>query len=161
MNGYYYENEWLLDSPVIEKIDSTVDFDWGRGSITTYGRDYVSIRWWGKLKAPKTELYTIYLHADDGMRLYIDHKLLIDSWNESSNEKKAYVTLSKDEFHDIKLEYKEETGNAFIRLQWSSNSFKNKLFLPLTCIMQHIFQVVHFQLRLSQVLLIILSVTLT
>ena len=71
------------------------------------------------------------MHADDGIRLCIDHKLLIDSWNESSDEKKAYVILSKDEFHDIKLEYKEETGNAFILLQWSSNSIQKQV-IPAT-----------------------------
>ena len=52
--------QWLLDSSVIEKIDSTVDFDWGSGSITTYGRDYASIRWWGKLKASKLN-YTPFI----------------------------------------------------------------------------------------------------
>ena len=41
--------------------------------------------------------------------------------------KKAYVTLTNDKFHDIKLEYKEETGNAFIRLQWSSNSIQKQV----------------------------------
>lgn len=57
-----------------------VKFDWGSGAITTYGRDHISVRWRGKLRAPSTETFTIYLRADDAARLFVDHKLVIDAW---------------------------------------------------------------------------------
>lgn len=55
-------------------------FDWGTGAITPYGRDYVSAQWHGKLLAPSSDTFTLYLKADDATRLYIDHELVIDAW---------------------------------------------------------------------------------
>jgi len=47
--AWYYDNQWMLDETVMERVDSTVNFDWGSGRITQYGNDYVSVRWWGKV----------------------------------------------------------------------------------------------------------------
>ena len=128
LNAKYYDNQWLLDEPVIERIDSTVNFDWGSGIITQYGRDYISARWWGKVLPTTTELYTFYLIADDGARLYIDHDLVIDLWDdENIIEKKASVALNAETFHDVKIEYKEITGDANIRLQWSTRSIRKQV----------------------------------
>ena len=49
LRGKYYDNIWFLDDPVINRIDSTINFQWGTGALTTYGVDYVSIRWEGKV----------------------------------------------------------------------------------------------------------------
>lgn len=40
----------------------------------------MSARWRGKLLAPSSETFTLYIKADDGARLYVDHELVIDAW---------------------------------------------------------------------------------
>jgi len=124
LSGKYYDNQWLMDLPVIERLDSMLNFDLGSGAITPYGRDYVSIRWWGKLKPDTNELYTFYVAADDGVRLYINHILLVDSWEDNPNKKRAQMQLTANSYHDIKIEYKKETGPAYFQLQWSSRSIR-------------------------------------
>jgi len=113
LSGKYYDNQWLMDLPVIERLDSMLNFDLGSGAITPYGRDYVSIRWWGKLKPDTNELYTFYVAADDGVRLYINHILLVDSWDDNPNKKRAQMQLTANSYHDIKIEYKKETGPVY------------------------------------------------
>ena len=131
LNAKYYDNQWLLEDPVIERVDPTINFDWGSGIITQFGRDYVSVRWWGKVRPLTTELYTFYLNADDGVRLYVGHELLLDMWGDSPIiEKKATTMLSAGSFHDLKIEYKELTGEARIQLEWSSRSLRKQIIPP-------------------------------
>lgn len=40
----------------------------------------MSARWEGKLLAPSSETFTLYVKADDAARLYVDHELVIDAW---------------------------------------------------------------------------------
>eukprot|EP00970_Alexandrium_tamarense_P002964 scaffold427_cov103-Alexandrium_tamarense.AAC.19 len=127
LNAKYYDNQWLLDDPIVERVDPTINFDWGSGIITPFGRDYISVRWWGKVQPMTSEPYTFYLNADDGARLYIDHELVIDLWQEHSIEKRATVSLVAGSFHDVKLEYFEITVNANIQLRWSSRSIKKQV----------------------------------
>jgi hypothetical protein len=130
LNAKYYDNQWLLDEPVIERVDPTINFDWGSGVITPFGRDYISARWWGKVQPLTSELYTFYLLADDGARLYVDHNLVIDLWDEQPIEKRASVALNAGTYHDIKLEYKEITGVASVQLQWSTRSIRKQIVPP-------------------------------
>ena len=104
----------------MQRVDPTVNFDWGTGALTTYGRDYVSIRWSGKVVATTTEEYTFYLEADDGVRLWLDHELVLDAWETCCVELRINFAMVKNRFADIRLEYKEEVGTAAVRLQWSS-----------------------------------------
>jgi len=125
LSGSYFDNQWLLGNPSIERIDPAINFDWGTGAITKYGRDFVSARWHGKLVPPTTELYTLYLSADDGARLWIDHELIIDTWESNSfvsGASRAFVNMTGGNFHDIRIEYKEEVGKASIKLEWQSLS---------------------------------------
>jgi hypothetical protein len=82
----------------------------------------VSARWVGKIVAPTTELYTLYLFADDGARLWLDHEMLIDAWDGrvAGRDSKAFVNLTRGQFHNLRVEYKEETGRAGIALEWAS-----------------------------------------
>ena len=120
----YFDNQWLQDAPTLSRVDATLNFNWGTGMITPHGRDFVSARWWGKVRPTTSETYTFYLTADDGARLWIDHKLVIDRWDGTfaNTETRAEVDLTEGAFHDVKVEYREVRGHAAIRLQWSSQS---------------------------------------
>ena len=67
---------------MVERVDESINFDWGSGPITPYGRDFVGVRWWGKVRPTTNEEYTFYVVADDAVRLYVDHELLIDAWDD-------------------------------------------------------------------------------
>jgi hypothetical protein len=122
LQASYYDNQWLLQSPVITRIDPSINFDWGTGLITNFGRDYVSARWVGKLKPEYTETYTFYLYADDGVRMWLDHVKVIDSWQTTSVETRYSAALDASKYHDIRVEYKEHKGPAKVVLEWSSFS---------------------------------------
>ena len=53
---------------------------WGLGPVTTFGSDYISIRWWGKVRADFDEPFTFYVNALTGVRLWIERSLVIDTW---------------------------------------------------------------------------------
>ncbi len=61
LRAEYFDNAWLMGTPTLDRIDNQVSFDWGVGAITTYARDYVSVRWTGKLLSPSTETFTLII----------------------------------------------------------------------------------------------------
>lgn len=127
LRALYFDNFWLQDEPVISRVDPQLDFDWGTSAITNYGRDYISIRWFGKLAVPYTDTYVLYVQSSEGFRLWLDHELHVDTWdsgegsdNSGTNEN-FRVQLAAGTYYDMKIEYWEETGSASFHLSWSSS----------------------------------------
>ena len=121
----YFDNAWLQGDPTVVRVDPKIDFDWGHGAVTPYGRDYVSARWSGKVVPPSTDVYTLYVFFDDGARVYVDHELVVDGWENAtfaSDGQRAEVPLTGGAFHDLVVEWRELTGAARVRLAWSSYS---------------------------------------
>jgi beta-glucosidase len=58
--------------------------------------------------------------ANDGFRLFIDGKLLIDGWqpNQRVTSKSAAIDLEGGKSYDLKLEYFEADRDAEVRLAW-------------------------------------------
>jgi hypothetical protein len=76
LDALYFDNQWLQGSPVTSRVDPVLDFNWGLGLVTAYGRDYVSARWTGKVLAPVSEVFTFFVYADNAVRMWIDHDLV-------------------------------------------------------------------------------------
>ncbi len=76
----------------------------------------------GYIKIESTDLYRFFLSSDDGSRLYIGQKLLIDNDGlHSENEKYEDLALAKG-FHPIRIEYFERSGGNALKLQWKSTN---------------------------------------
>lgn len=121
LTAEYFDNPDFTGQSV-SRTDSTINFDWGRGSPSPLvGSDYFSARWQGTITAPQTQTYTIRLTADDGARLWIDGQLLIDSWY-SGGAATAQINLTANQPKGLLVEYREKIGDASIRLEWSSPS---------------------------------------
>lgn len=79
-------------------------------------------RWTGSITAPEDGDYTFAASGDNGFRLSIDGKVVIDHWepdwdNEQTSEP---VALKAGEPHEFKLEMFQDTGGANMFLRWSS-----------------------------------------
>ena len=122
LTGQYFENVWFFYTPVKTTVNPTIDLDWGLREVTDTGKDFVSIRWSGKVKPLYPETHTFFVSSDDGAKLWVDNVVLIDRWDSSCNETSATIGLKPHVFYNIKLEYKEMTGTAFVRLSWASQS---------------------------------------
>lgn len=121
--GEYFDNT-NFTSKKGAWIDYAVDFNWGTSApspkmdINTF-----SARWTGQVMPRYTETYTFHVQADDGVRLWVDGKLLIDSWYASgTRELSGKIALQAGKKYDIKLEYYDNTGSAGVKLMWSSAS---------------------------------------
>ena len=125
LRGYYYTDNFLSDSRLdLIRTDAMINFTWGTGPVTTFGRDFVSVRWEGYVRPLFSETYTFWLDIDDHIRLWIDGILLIDYWTFSPTTGllRADHDLIAFETYEIILEYRDILHNATARLLWSSLS---------------------------------------
>jgi hypothetical protein len=84
------------------------------------GRHNFSLRWKTKLQAPVDGRYLFHAVSDEGVRLSIDNKLIIDNWKaHSSMEDTAGIELKSGQKYDLKLEYYQGSGNPIMDLLWT------------------------------------------
>lgn len=123
LKGEYYSNSDLTGLK-FTRIDANVNFNWGENAPhDSIGADNFSVRWTGTVKPQYSESYTFYLNADDGVRLWIDGKLIIDKWKAQASElTSSPISLSSGQNYDIRIEYFENTVGAAAILKWSSTS---------------------------------------
>ncbi|WNG55549.1 hypothetical protein F0U59_12730 [Archangium gephyra] len=116
----------------LERVDPTVDFRWYEGSPDpALDTDTFSVRWTGSVLPLYSETYTFYTQSNDGVRLWVDGKLLIDDWTvHVTTENQGTVTLQAGRAHAIQLEFFEQTGVALMRLHWSSPSQHKQIIPP-------------------------------
>lgn len=124
LRGEYFNNMQLSGSPAIVRNDAVLDMNWRQSAPdTAIGVDFFSVRWSGKIKPLYSETYQIYTNSDDGIRVWIDGKSVIDSWvKQSGTERQGSITLTAGQLYDIKVEYYENQGDARARLLWESPS---------------------------------------
>ncbi|WP_338792618.1 PA14 domain-containing protein [Bernardetia sp. MNP-M8] len=132
LQATYYNNIDFTGTS-INRIDATVNFNWGNSSpSSSIQNDTYSVRWTGQIKPAYSETYTFYTNTDDGVRLWVNEVLLIDKWvNQGATEHTGTITLNGGQSYTIKLEYFENTGNAVAQLSWSSAS-QTKEIVPQT-----------------------------
>jgi hypothetical protein len=114
--GEYFDNRNLEGNPALIRNDEEIDFNWKIDSpASSISDDNFSVRWTRELKF-KQDTYRFSLRVDDGARLWVDDRLVIDEW-EAGSARIFYVDLSMSKGkHDLKLEYFERKGRARVRL---------------------------------------------
>jgi beta-glucosidase len=134
LRGEYFRSRDLSGTPALVRVDAQIGFRWDRGSPTDnlmargeagpgqgVPADNFSIRWSGQLLPPVTGRYRIEAAANDGFRLYLDGRLLLDHWQDADrlSADSASVELQAGRVYEIKLEYYDGERDAAVRLAWN------------------------------------------
>ena len=133
LRGEYFRNPELSGQPVLVRVDAQIGFRWDRGSPTDnlmargeagpgqgVPNDGFGIRWSGQLLPPVSGTYRIEAAANDGLRLHVDGKRLIDRWSNTERLRadSASIELQAGRAYDLRLEYYEHDRDAGVRLAW-------------------------------------------
>ncbi|MBK8048458.1 MAG: hypothetical protein IPK16_15880 [Anaerolineales bacterium] len=58
------------------------------------------------------------MRADDGIRVWVDGRLIIDQWHDSSGSETHSAELYLDGHKPVVVEYYQHLGNAFVYFWW-------------------------------------------
>lgn len=112
--GAYYRGTEIAGAPVFVRTDRAIDFRWGeRSPDTRLDTDNFAVQWTRAINF-QGGLYRFTITADDGARLWVDGKLVLDAWDGppgSTHEVELVLTPGQ---HLITVDYFEATGRATI-----------------------------------------------
>jgi len=141
----YASTQWIKNGEekevTLERIDPQIHFNWVRNSPgKPISEDHFTATWTGFIQPDFSEEYQFSAVADDGMRLYIDDKLVLDMWQqaEEGTQSEAMregegttlegkIRLRKGQKYSIRVEYREDVQNASISLSWQSRSLPREV----------------------------------
>lgn len=116
-----FGNKELKGAPLFRRRVATVDQDWDKGApALDMSPDDFSVRWTGTLQPPRSGNYRIGMTNDDGMRVWLDGKLILDDWRDDAERTSSVeVRLQKGQSYNLKVEYYESKVYAVAKLVWS------------------------------------------
>ncbi len=121
LSGEYFKGMELNGAPVISRTDAQINFRWERDAPDPkLPEDFFSTRWAGKLgPAPETGEYTLQVRMDDGVRLWLDGKLVLDKWiKQPVTAYEAKVNLEKGKSYELRMEYFDHDWTATCIVGW-------------------------------------------
>ncbi|WP_372444839.1 alpha-L-fucosidase [Streptomyces coffeae] len=120
-----FANDTFTGPPAVTRTDPTVNHAWRYAGSPdpAVPADHFGVRWTGSLKPRHSETYTLTTVSDDTVRVWIDGRLVIDSATpHEPRVDKATVALRAGHRHTLRIDYTERTGEAHMKLLWSSPS---------------------------------------
>lgn len=126
--AHYYDNIYLEEPAAVEKVDKNINFIWADLSPHKNISGEFSVRWQGRIKISKENNYTFTLSTDEGARLFLDDKIVIDTWTQENRVPEHSGSVDLEEgFCKIMVEYYFNQRSADIKLLWSSRSSNKKI----------------------------------
>ncbi|MCA8833233.1 OmpA family protein [Hymenobacter sp. BT728] len=126
LQGQYYSGR-NFEQLVVTRTDPTIDFNWTLGPNGEHfvspapdvPGEYFSVRWTGYLYVPVTGTYTFEAATDDGMRVWVGGRRLVDSWRgQPVSIITARIRLIAGRYYPVRVEYFQLDRDSRARLAW-------------------------------------------
>jgi len=136
LKAEYFNNTSLSGEPVLTRLDPEINFNWGNADEpgrnspdASINVDNFSARWSGELEVDLTDTYIFQITADNGFRLWLDGKPIIDFWNNGATNDRLSepIELVGGDTHSIRMEYFEGVGTAIAQLFWESSAREQQI----------------------------------
>lgn len=123
-------NGMEFDTLVSTDVRKNIDFNWNDGVSRPKGvnQHYYSIRFTGEIKANESGKFTFLTTSNDGVRVLINDKVIIENWTPHAGTVDiGEIDLKANKKYKIIVEYFQTLGGAQIKLAWIKPSVAAKL----------------------------------
>lgn len=109
----YYGNPNLSGSPVVVRGETEINNYWGHTApFPAIPADGFSVRWTRTFNNVPAGTYRVVATMDDGMRIFLNGRPVLDSWSPSSVHTISQDVVLPFGTHTVTVEYFERTGQA-------------------------------------------------
>ncbi len=131
LKAEYFNNRSLSGEPVLIRTDPEIDFYWGNADVRGENSPDASInvnnfsaRWSGEIEADLTDTYIFQISANNGFRLWLDERPIIDFWDNgtTSTRQSEPIELVGGQTYSIRMEYFEGEDTATAQLSWENSA---------------------------------------
>ncbi|MDQ6608580.1 MAG: PA14 domain-containing protein, partial [Bacteroidota bacterium] len=116
----YFTNKELKGEPIAKRLEENIDHTWKESElvIDTVKAYNFSARYATEFTATSTGAITFEIDADDGYRLLIDGKEVLNAWTRNRWGARTYkLTSEQNKTYRIVVEYYQGAGNATVHLK--------------------------------------------
>lgn len=126
-NGLFaeYYNNTSFTNRVCARIDPQLNMSWGNGTSPdpAVNDDNFCVRWTGWVVPEYSETYTFKLADNiEGAKVWMDDVLVADDWDSMVRTNTFSAALKGNVPAKVRIDYRETTGHASVKLYWSSAS---------------------------------------
>jgi len=127
-DGYKTEGIKPNFESTIESINFANDESFSKQG-KDFPKDHFSCQWTGVILIEEAGKYTFSTRSDDGSRLWVNGKRIVNNWGlHGAREKKGRIYL-KEGWHNFKSTMFENAGGASMIVRYSGPDTKNKMEL--------------------------------
>ena len=126
LKAEYFKNKELSGTAAVTRVDRKHRLQFYRTPIPGFSSGAFSIenfsaRWTGFFTPAESGTYQLGMRADDGFRLWLDGKMVVEDWTTHGvSTKLASVKLEKGHKYALKAEYFQATGDAIAQMVWNN-----------------------------------------
>ena len=129
LRGSYYHGR-NFEKLAHEQLDGKIDVPERKFPYPDGRQDDITVRWTGFVRIEKAGKYTFYSASDDGQRLWVDGKQLVNDWAmHGVLEKSGEIALEVGHY-PFKVEFMQGAGGASITVSWQGPGFDKQVIPP-------------------------------
>jgi hypothetical protein len=116
LEGRYYRGE-TYEQLALSRRDEMIDFSWTKGPAPEIGPVPFFAEWLGNIQTPASGRYVFRLETSGKAMLYLDGKILLDTWSSPQPMIQAEIKLQGYQ-HEFRLQSFSPGGIGQLRLAW-------------------------------------------
>jgi beta-glucosidase len=118
----FFTNQDLKGDPALTRDDPFIDYKWPkRPPAKGIPHDHFSARWTGTIRVDKSGPTVFACSGDDGFRVFLDGKPIIDDWSAHAVvEKNVTIPLEAGKDYPVVVEYFNAVMGAEIHFGWGA-----------------------------------------
>jgi beta-glucosidase len=120
LSATFYNTSDLTGDPVLTRTDPAIDFNWKTNLPAPQVTNHAfSARWTGSIKPTASGPYTFVVRSDDGSRVKLDGKVVVDNWqDQQAHTEAATVPLEAGHVYQLAVEYYNTVGEASVQFAY-------------------------------------------
>ena len=124
----YYEGDWSF-LPDFEAMKPVKEGVTDKISIEGHAdkRDDIGLVFEGYVEVPESGIYTAFTESDDGSRLYINDKMVVDNDGLHGRQTRTGQVALEKGYHNVRIEFFESSGGEFLKASLVGEGFPKEL----------------------------------